>query len=900
MTTERWQQLKSVLEQLDMTPEAGQKQLLAHLLDSDPALYQEVQPFLNPSGEDAFIHDMIGQQASSLRQDGSRQTRFGHYQTTRRIGQGGMGAVFEAVRVDDFHKKVALKVIQQGLDSDLARARFVQERQVLASLEHPYIARLLDGGETEDGSPYLVLELVEGEPVTQYCAKLGLNARLHLFLKICAAVEHAHRNLVVHRDLKPANILVTADGDPKLLDFGIAKLLDAGSARTQTGFAALTPDYASPEQVRGETITTASDVYSLGVILYQILTGRKLYSVDAAAPLEMDRIVCQEPPSPPKLGDELDYILLMALRKEPPRRYQSVLKMAEDIERYLANRPVTARPDTLRYRTAKFVRRNWWQLAAVSAMIVSLGAGLGFSIAGERRAQRRFNQVRQLAGRFLFQFHDEIVDIPGTTKARKMVVSTALEYLDSLSADSNADSGLARELAEAYKRIGDVQGHANRASVGDTRTALESYRKALAIARRISAESPQDVEALRMVVRMELAAGESMSYSGDTKSAQNATKNADAVEKRIRELDPGNPKNKRELAEILVSFARDESDKNKSMEYASKAIGILEELAKGAPDDEVLATELANAYSALGSGLNLTGRTQEAYAEYLKILAIRERQNAAAPNKPKAMRELMIAESHIGDILGSPAMNNLGDLPGALRHYRRMVEIAAAIQKADRENGRAAADYGIALQRLANVLIEVNLREGVEVFRQSLQSLEKQMAVDGGNISGRLNAVFVLGRIGDGLEKLGDFPGAEANFHRALELGQPSFKADPKDVKMRRVLIGVYQSLINYSGHRGRPSAVESNCQSALQLGKEVIRLDPNNIKTLGREPRLLFACGEAHALAAKQGPPSREAAIYFQRSAEAWRKLEGKTGWGASEQADMKRALARGAEKSF
>ncbi len=483
MTPERWQRINEILEAVDSAPQAGRADVLDRLCEGDPGLRRDVESYLVDTGEGTFLHGVIGEQAASFSQPESRQERFGRYKLVRRIGQGGMGAVFEAIRVDDFHKKVALKIIKQGLDSDFARTRFLQERQTLAGLEHPYIARLLDGGETDDGSPFLVLEFVDGQPITDYCAKLDRTARLHLFLKVCEAVEHAHRNLVVHRDLKPANILVTATGEPKLLDFGIAKLLDPGSSQTQTGFAALTPDYASPEQVRGEPITTASDVYSLGVILYQLLTGRKPYALDTATLLEMDRIVCQLPPAPPGLGDELDHILLMALRKEPDRRYAGVQRFAEDIERYLDHRPVSARADTIRYRAQKFVRRNWWQIAGVATVILSLGVGLGFSVIEQRRANRRFNEVRQLANQFLFEFHDEIANTPGTVKAREMIVRTALKYLNSLAADASGDSGLQWEMAVAYGKVAAAQGSTQSPSLRRRPDAMASYEKAFALAR---------------------------------------------------------------------------------------------------------------------------------------------------------------------------------------------------------------------------------------------------------------------------------------------------------------------------------------------------------------------------------------------------------------------------------
>ena len=897
MTPERWQQIKALLEAVDEAPEADRATTLDHLCKGDPELRREVEPFLVNAGAGTFLHGVIGEQAASLSETTAtvaRQERFGHYQLVRRIGQGGMGAVFEAVRVDDFHKRVALKIIKQGLDSDFARTRFLQERQMLASLEHPYIARLLDGGESDDGSPYLVLEFVEGEPVTDYCSKLDRTARLRLFLKICEAVEHAHRNLVVHRDLKPANILVTAKGDPKLLDFGIAKLLDSGSSQTKTAFAAMTPDYASPEQVRGEPITTASDIYSLGVILYQLLTNRKPYSIETASALEMDRVICLQPPAPPGLGDELDHILLMALRKEPERRYGGVPRFAEDIERYLDHRPVSARPDTIRYRARKFVRRNWWQLAAVATVIVSLGAGLGFSIERQRRADRRFNQVRQLANRFLFDFHDEIVNIPGTVKARGMIVTTALEYLNSLAAEAGGDLGLERELAEAYLRVGDVQGHLTRASLGDTKAALVSYRKALSVARRITGEFPRDIPAHRMVASMETTIGGVLAATGDAKGALKCYENALAAADRVQTLDPANRENQRHLAGIILNVAKDQTDAEKSIEGSKKAVALLEELVNASPGDEGLATDLGNAYAGLGSALTISNRPREALAAYLKVLAIRERQLTASPNNSKILRDLMIAESHVGDLLGSPTQSNLGDTPGALVHYRKTVEIAELLRKSDPANKRAAYDHGMALQRLANTMLEGSPAEGVAVFRQSLRSLEQQMAADPVNRRIQTAVLFVYWRIGDGLVKTGDYAGAAANFRRALDIGEPAIAADPKDTRSRRTLLGVYQSLIGFSPRRGQRAEMEKYCAKGLQVAGEVIALDPKNLATLSYKPQTLAACGAALALLAKPGKPAPDAADYYDRSVAAWQALADLPDFGPDRKTELERAATR------
>jgi len=330
----------------------------------------------------------------------------GAYRVVERIGTGGMSTVWRAERADaEFEKTVAVKMIAPGPETAEILRRFRTERQVLAGLEHPNIARLLDGGMTPDGRPYLVMEYVDGVPIDRYCAEhaLSVEARLELFAKVCAAVNHAHRHLVVHRDLKPNNVLVDAGGSVKLLDFGIAKVLDpdsvaaAGSSATRTVARAMTPRYASPEQFRGDAITTAADVYSLGIVLYELLTGESPYRIDGGSPAEIERVVCDTEPTRPsvavasgtserererpalpdvdrrrwsrRLAGDLDNILLMALRKEPDRRYESVEQLAEDLRRHLAGLPVVARPDTLGYRTRTFVRRN---LAAVSAAVFAV------------------------------------------------------------------------------------------------------------------------------------------------------------------------------------------------------------------------------------------------------------------------------------------------------------------------------------------------------------------------------------------------------------------------------------------------------------------------------------------------------------------------------------------------
>ena len=444
-----------------------------------------------------------------------------------------MGAVYRAVRDDSvFDKQVAIKVLHVGLESTEALARFRQERQILANLEHPNIARLIDGGDTADGRPYIVLEYVDGEPISKYCArhKLSPEAQLELFLHVCEAVEYAHRNLVVHRDLKPANILVTADGKVKLLDFGIAKLLDPALDRTATMFQALTPQYASPEQVRGGAVSTVTDVYALGVILYELMTGRPPYHVDRSNPSEIVRLVCETQPTAPGLKNELDFVISKAMRKEPERRYSSVEQLSEDLRRYLAHYPVAATPDSLWYRTRKFVRRHRVALGVAAMLAVALGAGFIAQQREARIAEERFDLVRGLANRFAFDIYDSLANVPGAVDARRKLVETAKEYLDRLSRGAGEDPAFLAELSAAYQRLARVEGAMTGSGVQlNQEDAYLHYERALALMRRAAARDRKKQMALlnllgdmeefqrnrRNVTRASAFAGEILTLAGE-------------------------------------------------------------------------------------------------------------------------------------------------------------------------------------------------------------------------------------------------------------------------------------------------------------------------------------------------------------------------------------------------
>jgi hypothetical protein len=484
--------------------------------------------------------------AAYLAESGSpHPSRIGEYRISRQIGAGGMGAVYLAERDDgQFDHRAAIKLVGRGLERHWAESRFRYERQVLAKLAHPNIAALLGGGATEDGTPYLLMEYVDGQPIDGYCDehRLSIARRLSLFLDVCEAVSHAHRSLIVHRDIKPGNILVTSDGIPKLLDFGIAKMLaeDRDIGGCSETMRLMTPRYASPEQLRGDPITTATDVYSLGVVLYELVTGASPFGGPGLEPARPSAVATV------RLLRDLDYVVLMAIRSEPERRYMSVEQFAADIRRCLAGLPVMARQGTFGYRAARFVRRHRVSVAAAAMLALSLLAGVSATLWQVRRVaeqvartERRFIQFRKLANAFLFDFHDRIERLNDVSEARVLVLNTGIEYLDALAREAGDDPILRRELARAYEKVGDLQGHRHRLAMGHDRQALNSYRKAVDLLRPKFDAGSADAEALALFSRSVCSLGEMIERtSGDREAARVCYRDSLQAAQRIRKRTP--------------------------------------------------------------------------------------------------------------------------------------------------------------------------------------------------------------------------------------------------------------------------------------------------------------------------------------------------------------------------
>ncbi len=713
------------------------------------------------------------------------------YKIIREIGQGGMGTVYLANRADEsFDKTVAVKLIKRGMDTSAVLKRFVMERQILANLEHPHIAGLLDGGSTEDGLPYLVMEYVEGEPITEFCISknLDINARLELFQKVSLAVSYAHQNLVIHRDIKPSNILVTDDGTPKLLDFGIAKLLhpdwslDTAEA-TATMFRVMTPEYASPEQIRGLPITTASDVYSLGVVLYELLSGERPYKIHSRLPDEIQReVLGQEPVRPSSivskesrvqnsesgagtgkntkqetlneqqvhesqtldhrsLKGDLDNIILKALRKEPERRYASVQEFSGDIRRHLAGLPVTATADTASYRVNKFVKRHRVGVFAFAAMILTLLVSTSIATwqaiaAGNERdkSEQRFAQVRKLAHTILFDYQESIKETPGATEMRGKMIADSVEYLDNLASESDYSLKLQRDIVAAYRKIGDIQGSfAGGGNLGKNEAALESFRKALAIEETIVAANPESSEDNQMLARILLDIAQQHEYTGDSQSGEAFARRAIEIFKKITGELPAETKPRSDLARglwTLASAVRSGGDLDGALAAYHESAEIYEKLAAEKPEERKFIRNAALTYKNIGAVLELKKDFASASEYYNRALPIDTKNAAEEPDSTTAQMDLSFTFGSLATV-----SMNLGDFNAALEHNRSKLAIQEKVAAADPKNAFAQSSLAKTYRMFGEIWTMLKkFDEAASNHQNSIKIHERLLAIDPQNV----------------------------------------------------------------------------------------------------------------------------------------------------------------------
>ncbi len=809
-----WQRVKAVFQDALARPGEARAAYLQEACAGDAAVRREVDSLLAAHADaDGFLSApaLDGTAVLAPSEEGAPPARIGPYRVLGLIARGGMGAVYRAVRDDDaFEKTVALKLVRAGHSPELLERRFRQERRILARLQHPNIATILDGGATDQGHPYLVMEHVEGEPIDRWCAARGSGTRdrLALMARVCAAVHYAHQSLVVHRDLKPQNILVTADGQPKLLDFGIAKLLtddtSPDGAPTATIVPMMTPEYASPEQVRGEPVTTLSDVYSLGVVLYELLCGQRPYAVRGRSLEEIVQAVTMTEPiapsqaaartgrAPSELRGDLDTIVLKALRKEPQRRYHSAQELAEDLERHLAGRPVRARRDTLRYRTGKFVARNRVAVTAAALIAASLVGGLLATMrqariaeANRARAEKRFDDVRKLAGSFLFEFHDAIQGLPGATPARALVVKRGLEYLDSLSQEAGADVPLKRELAAAYQRVADVQGNPYGPNLGDTAGAVASSRKEVALRETLAAGGDRQ-EALDLVAayrRLGLLEDE----GGQTEAGAASLERALERVERLSVDDPQDARARRALADVLDSaalLALKTGDPKTAEAQQRRALGIWEAEAAAQPEDLLALRGLFILHGDLARTLRVTGRVPEAVERYRDALRWAERRQALAPADRVARRDVSIGNTNL-----AVALYAQKDYAGAVPFVQRSLAFDEEVLRADPQNSQAQRDVNWDLGFLAELVAgQGRLEEALGYQRRALAGDEARAAAAPGSFQAQKDLAESWSATGEYLSQLRRFDAARDASQNALSRFEALLRENPGQARVKQLM----------------------------------------------------------------------------------------------------------------
>ncbi len=775
-----WERVKEVFAAAIEREAPERAAFLDEACAGDAELRAEVDSLLcSHDTTDDFIEKPLAHRALGLAGEAEPATwigrRVGDYRLVEEVGRGGMSEVYKAVRDDDeYRKDVAVKVLRRGYDTRSLLKRFKAEIQILATLDHANIARLLDAGSTEEGLPYLVMDYIQGRPIEDYCSfhKLSVRQRLELFRTLCGAVQYVHQHLMVHGDLKCSNVLVSENGTVKLLDFGIARLLNPTPGLNPadhklTGLLALTPEFASPEQIRGGPITTASDVYSLGVLLYRLLTGVLPYRLRGEFSYELATQILEKEPTLPSLAanehengetvgfarqlrGDLDNILLMSLEKDPAKRYPSVERFAEDIRRHLEGFPVTARSAGYFYQLGKFAGRHRAGIVAAAMVLITLIAGIvGTSwqarkaLAASARAERHFNEVRKLANVFMFDFHAAIADLPGSTPARELLVENSLKYLETLSAESSNEPSLQRELAAAYEKVADVQGAFRSANLGDSSGAISSYRKALAIRQALSAAAPQDKDLKRDLLRNYGKLSEALLGKGDTPAALAST---------------------RALLKIAQGLA-------------------------AAPDATVLDRRyLASAIGTLGFQLTRTGQVGDGLLFLRQGVALYESLLESNPQDSETRRTLGLTYGRIGETL----LVHTDDAAGALKAFSRGLDIGQHLTAADPHNTRlrgmvayAQLGVGAALARMKQWSAALAQQvEAVKLLRDTLDADEK-------NEVAHFDAGFALGQASLSDIGLGDLPSAERRLKDAIDILERSSAVTADSLSDTRVLLGV-------------------------------------------------------------------------------------------------------------
>jgi non-specific serine/threonine protein kinase/serine/threonine-protein kinase len=779
----RFATLETLFERVTALTGDARKQALADAARTHPDLYAELVALI-AAHEDLSHTDDSGDSTPEVVTIGSR---VGGYCIAERLGQGGMGEVFRAERVDGvFDAEVAIKVTRATLGRGDLRRRFHTERQILASLRHPHIVTLLDGGAADTGQAYLIMEYVRGVPVTEYCrtARLSLHARLEIFRGVCSAVQHAHQHGVVHRDLKPANVLVGADGIPKVLDFGIAKLLDdpATPGTLAAAPGPLTPNYASPEQLRGLPVTTAADIYALGVMLYEIVSGARPYETEGEPFDRVLQIVLDDEPrrasvaaagqplpySTGALRGDLDAIVQKAMHKDPAERYQSAAELTADLSRVAAGDPVLARAPTTMYMLRRLAAKHRTVVAVTGLALVGIVTAFGLALwqrqvalAAQARAEARFRDVRQLANVLIFKIESAVAALPGSTPVRRTIVDEAIGYLERLEAESAGDVPLRLELAAAYRRLGGILGAPNQPNLGDRAGALRLHERSRAIVEplAVSGAHPDVIGAL---VDGHAALATILAQQGDQPQATALARRALASAERAgaERSDDFRTATQVAQASFMLATMLPPAD---ALPVWETTLARYERLLITQPDNAQMQRNVALTCKYMGTLFENRNDLAQAQKMYARALELDEKRLAARPGDPRSQFDAAITFSSYGGVAFK-----LGDADTASRMFERSLGLRRALSDADPKNMQARHRLGFLLARLAWVNRTQRPSRAREYARDAIVVLEDVVAATGDRRA-RFDLGFAWVQAAVAAEHADDRMGACAAFRRARQ-----------------------------------------------------------------------------------------------------------------------------------
>jgi eukaryotic-like serine/threonine-protein kinase len=894
MTAERWRQIESLFVEAVERTSAEREIFLERVCQGDDALRRELDSLLSCDTPDRRLVEipasLEADETQNRESDADLAGRhIGPYRLERLIGRGGMGAVYLGVRDDDhYQKQVAIKLLKRGMDTDFMLSRFRQERQILANLEHPFIARLLDGGATGDGRPYLVMEFVDGVPINDYCSQkaLSLPERLRIFRLVCEAVQHAHQNLVVHRDIKPSNILTTKEGVPKLLDFGIAKVLDSGvslgETLTRRDLRMLTPDYASPEQVKGLPISTASDIYSLGAVLYELLCGHGPHRFASGSITEMERVICEMDPEKPslaagkslrrRLSGDVDNIVLTAMRKEPQRRYASAAEFSEDLRRHLEAMPVHARDDRWTYRAGKFVRRNRLAVAAAVLVFASLAGGIVATTIQAHRAERRFELARRMARVVVDNVTGPMGTLPGSTAIRASMIQSILPYLDGLAEDPGRDPAFELEIAHAYQQVAGVEAHPYRQNLGQTAPALLHYEKAIAIYTRLIGRPTTRVAALGGLVSANIEAGDIETRLGNVAAASARLERvaALALEAARRDSAAVHPDTWAYLYFRLSTAAYRRGAFDEAVQYSRKAVEICRDWASRDRGVNARGT-LRGAYSKLGDALVNVGDLDGARA-YFELALSSSVESLRLPDVTVHERSMLsAAHRDLANLLGNPEEVNFGDSAAAISHAREAVDVSAAISASDRQDVRAKDDEAGAHRSLGEILSRERPAEALLSYRRAAALAKDLAAVEPSNTKYRQNHAFARIGVGESLHRLGKNQEALQNLIPALEMVNTLTPASDM-ISVLGAPCRIHRGIGDVLLADGDENGALKHYRLALATSDDLLRRYPASVFLQLHRANSLESLGRYYAMLARRRRELKtEARVWLQKSLDLW-----------------------------